>query len=245
MQNVGRRVVPPPPPPLHCLAHSCNPRFALYICLSFDNLKLSTLKGLLILRCHVNRYYSPNWLAAAPGRITPLDDNEIFQMRNKCLQKLFPDPNDHKTVKKEFADFALMMNDFQNADSIEDRDDFEPKQWWGTHGGNTKFLKSLALKLLGQPSSSSCCERNWSSYSFIHSSERNKLTPEGAEDLVFAHNNLRLLSRQSETYHVGPSRMWDVGGDGVESFTGVGMLEGANLTLDEPKLEAEIMDTLT
>ncbi|KAE8793328.1 hypothetical protein D1007_32029 [Hordeum vulgare] len=133
----------------------------------------------------------------------------------------------------------------KNADSIEDIDDFEPKQWWGTDRGSTKFLKILALKLLGQPSSSSCYERNWSPYSFIHSSERNKLTPEHVEDLVFAHNNLRLLSRQSKTYHVGPSQMWDVGGDGVESFTGVGMLEGANLTLDEPELEVEITDALT
>ena len=36
-----------------------------------------------------------------------------------------------------------------------------------------------------------------------------------------------------------------MGGDGVESFTGVGMLEGADLTLDEPELEAKIMDALT
>ena len=137
------------------------------------------------------------------------------------------------------------MNAFENPDSIEDRDDFEPKQWWGTHEGSTKFLKSLALKLLGQPSSSSCCGRNWSTYSFIHSSDRNRLTLVRAEDLVFSHNNLRLLSSQSDAYRAGPSRMWDVGGDGVESLTGVGMLEGADLTLDEPEREAEIMDALT
>ena len=61
---------------------------------------------------------------------------------------------------------------------------------------------------------------------------------------MFSHNNLRLLSRQSDAYHVGPSRMWDVGGYGVESFTGVGMLEGADLSLDEQALE-EIIDSLT
>jgi hypothetical protein len=49
-----------------------------------------------------------------------------------------------------------MSNDFMYADSIEDRQDFEPKQWWGTHGGSTKLLKKIALKLLGQPASSSC-----------------------------------------------------------------------------------------
>jgi hypothetical protein len=39
--------------------------------------------------------------------------------------------------------------------------------------------------------------------------------------------------------------MWDVGGDGVESFTGVGMLEGAELSLDEPELEEEILEDLS
>jgi hypothetical protein len=39
--------------------------------------------------------------------------------------------------------------------------------------------------------------------------------------------------------------MWDVRGDGVESFTGVGMLEGADLSLDEPELEARILDDLS
>jgi len=30
--------------------------------------------------------------------------------------------------------------------------------------------------------------------------------------------------------------MWDLGGDGFESFDGAGILEGANLSLDEPEL---------
>jgi hypothetical protein len=37
----------------------------------------------------------------------------------------------------------------------------------------------------------------------------------------------------------------DVGGDGVESFTGVGMLEGAELSLDEPELEEQMLEDLS
>uniref|UniRef100_A0ACD5X5U7 Uncharacterized protein n=1 Tax=Avena sativa TaxID=4498 RepID=A0ACD5X5U7_AVESA len=115
------------------------------------------------------------------------------------------------------------------------------KQWWGTYGVHAPELKDLALMLLGQPSSSSCCERNWSTYSFIHSLKRNRLNPGRAEDLVFVHNNLRLLSRKSKDYENGPSRMWDVGGDGLDSFDGVGILEGADLALDEPEFEQEMV----
>uniref|UniRef100_A0A452XPM9 DUF659 domain-containing protein n=1 Tax=Aegilops tauschii subsp. strangulata TaxID=200361 RepID=A0A452XPM9_AEGTS len=97
--------------PLHCLAHSLNPR-----------------------------YYSPAWINEVPGRISPNADHEVTEMRNKCFQKFYPDQEDFKTIKKEFADFALFMNAFENPDSIEDRADFEPQQWWGTHGVSTRLL---------------------------------------------------------------------------------------------------------
>lgn len=52
------------------------------------------------------------------------------------------------------------------------------------------YLKSLVLKLLGQPFLSSFCERNLSTYSFIYSINRNKMNLQCAEDLVFVYINL-------------------------------------------------------
>ena len=46
------------------------------------------------------------------------------------------------------------------------------------------------------------------------------------------------MSRRTESYKTGANRMWDVGGDGFESFSGVGILEVASLSLDEPEMEA-------
>ncbi|PWA62215.1 bromo adjacent homology (BAH) domain, Zinc finger, RING/FYVE/PHD-type [Artemisia annua] len=84
--------------------------------------------------------------------------------------------------------------------------------------------------LLGQPSSSSCGERNWSTYAFIHSLRRNKLTTSRAQDLVYIHNNLQLLSRNPND----DVKMWDVGGDAFDSMEDVRFLEFADLSLDEP-----------
>ena len=88
-------------------------------------------------------------------------------------------------------------------------------------------MEPIALKLLGQPCSSSCCERNWSTYNFIHSMKRNKLTPQRVEDLVYVYNNLRLLSRRSPNYNESEYKMWDIGGDGFDSMDieNVGILE--------------------
>ena len=105
------------------------------------------------------------------------------------------------------------------------------------------MLQTLALKLLGQPCSSSCAERNWSTYGFIHSMRRNRITPKRAEDLVFVHSNLRLLSRRRPEYTTGESKKWDIGGDNWdEPFGGPGLLEIAYLTLDEPDMETNIVE---
>ncbi|KAK9278737.1 hypothetical protein L1049_028313 [Liquidambar formosana] len=133
------------------------------------------------------------------------------------------------------------VDEFSDQDSMNDRGIMDPKLWWVVHGASTPKLQALAIKLLGQPSSSSCSERNWSTYSFINSVKRNKMTPQRAEDLVFVHSNLRLLSRRTQQYKEGESKMWDVGGDAFDPLDGAGILEFANLTLDEPELEIEIL----
>ncbi|KAI5351851.1 hypothetical protein L3X38_004742 [Prunus dulcis] len=69
-----------------------------------------------------------------------------------------------------------------------------------------------------------------------------KITPERAEDLVFVHSNLRLLSRKRPEYKEGEIHMWDVGSDAFDSMDleNAGVLEIANLSLDEPDLEGII-----
>ena len=73
-----------------------------------------------------------------------------------------------------------------------------------------------------------------------HSMKINKLTPQRAEDLVYVHNNLRLLSRRSPNYNESESKMGDIGGDGFDSMDidNAGILEIVDLSLDEPELEA-------
>ena len=44
-----------------------------------------------------------------------------------------------------------------------------------------------------QTSSSSAAERNWSTYDFIRSKKRNRLTEKRVKDLVYVHSNLRIM----------------------------------------------------
>ncbi|KAG5557744.1 hypothetical protein RHGRI_007861 [Rhododendron griersonianum] len=58
--------------------------------------------------------------------------------------------------------------------------------------------------------------------------------------LGFIHSNLRLLSRRTRQYMEGQTKMWDIAGDAFDSFGDVGELEIAQLSLDEPELEAVV-----
>lgn len=67
----------------------------------------------------------------------------------------------------------------------------------------------VAIAVLAQVSSASACERNWSTFNFIHNKLRNRLSPERAHELVYVFTNLRLLkkicaSNYEEEYHI-----WD------------------------------------
>ncbi|XP_028080801.1 uncharacterized protein LOC114282356 [Camellia sinensis] len=185
----------------------------------------------------IDRYYSDVWLHEDPSRVPPHGDEKVCLERKKCLKMFFFDLMKRTRAKLEYAKFSTEEGPFVDIDSIGDRCDMDPHSWWGVHGASASTLQSLALRLLVQPSSSSCAERNWSIYSFIHSMRRNKMTPQRAEDLVFVHSNLRLLSRRTPQYHEGETKLWDIAGDTFDSFDDVGMLEVANLSLDEPEME--------
>ncbi|XP_025628477.2 uncharacterized protein [Arachis hypogaea] len=196
--------------PLHCFAHSLNPR-----------------------------YYSHQWLRQDSRRVPPHQDVKLTNERVKCLKRYFPDAEDRRKVNLEFANFSGGREGFDDCDSLNDRGVLDAKSWWLVHGIHAPTLQKIALKLLGQPSSSSCCERNWSTYSFIHSLKRNKIKPKRAENLVFVHTNLRLMSRKTPQYKKGETMMWDIAGDDFSPIDeDNGVLEIASLSLDEPELEA-------
>ncbi|KAG5548096.1 hypothetical protein RHGRI_013702 [Rhododendron griersonianum] len=64
------------------------------------------------------------------------------------------------------------------------------------------------------------------------------MTPQRAQDLIYVHNNLRLLPRRTRVYTEGDTKLWDVGGDAFDSLEDVGILEIANLSLDESEMKA-------
>jgi hypothetical protein len=122
----------------------------------------------------------------------------------KAFQRLFPSFQQTE-VRKEFACFAAGLEDFADISALEERSTMNPIKWWTCHGANGVYLH-----ILSQVASSSSTERNWSTYGFIHSVKRNRLGSQKAEDPVYVHSNLFLVSRKGEEYTSGPHKEWDV-----------------------------------
>ena len=69
-------------------------------------------------------------------------------------------------------------------------------EWWSIIAREEMSnLARLAVRILSQTVSSSNCERNWTTFTLIHTRPRNKLTMERLEKLVFVHYNMRLRHR--------------------------------------------------
>ena len=79
--------------------------------------------------------------------------------------------------------------------TVRDRGDKKPYSWWATHGATIPPLQQLATRLLSQVTSSSCCERNWSTYVNLYSVKKSKLEQSKAETMVYVHTNLCLIYR--------------------------------------------------
>ena len=70
------------------------------------------------------------------------------------------------------------------------------------------------------------------------------MAPARAEDLVYVHSDLRLLSRHNEEYVNVATEMWDIAGDSwndSDIHGGARIIKNATLTLDEPELEAMVI----
>ncbi|XP_057249930.1 uncharacterized protein LOC104886481 [Beta vulgaris subsp. vulgaris] len=187
-------------------------------------------------------FYSEAWLEENPNRVPPHRDTEISEGKVSCFRRLFPDNADFARAMDEYTMFSYKSGVYRGGENLYTRGTMDPMSWWVNFGSSTSLLQALAFRYLGQPTSSSCCERNWSIYSFIHSLRRNRLNPKRAENLVKIHTNLRLLSRNTNEYTAGKTKLWDVGGDQFDVMDDGNeenaFLEFADLSLDEPDLES-------
>ncbi|XP_020695440.1 uncharacterized protein LOC110108925 isoform X1 [Dendrobium catenatum] len=162
------------------------------------------------------KYYDEDLIQTpAPGgrkRCAPDQDDDIFEGAMAAICKMHPNDDHADTIRVQFLSFVEKKGKFSSPTAK--RDARNPKinvlQWWKFHGGDTKELRDMAFRVLAQPISASSIEKPWSTYNFIHHAKRYQLNESQADDLMFVHSNLRLLSRFNQNYQYGQHRKWDI-----------------------------------
>lgn len=112
-------------------------------------------------------------------------------------------------LKDQLKYYHQKMGSFGGEDAQWNRSKIPPHRWWEEYGAGTPELTDLALRILGQPTSASPCERNWKSYDYILSKKRSRPKDKVTKDLVLVHSNLRLRSRMDVNHQRAEYATWD------------------------------------
>jgi len=81
-------------------------------------------------------------------------------------------------------------------------------RWWMSFGSQTPELQNVAVRVLSQVTSAGSCERNWSTFVFIHPKMHNKMTCATVRNIVKVHCNLRLVDNIEMIGHSDANVDW-------------------------------------
>jgi len=97
-----------------------------------------------------------------------------------------------KSILKELAEYRATEGFFAIPYVSKSACTVDPIVWWkGTCFGSN--LGKLAVKILSMPASTAATERSFSTYGFVHSARRNRLTVDRAGMLTYVAHNLKLM----------------------------------------------------
>jgi hypothetical protein len=98
------------------------------------------------------------------------DDQNAMAGLMRVFQRLTDTAEEFQAVKVEFNLYFHTMSPYCGEHVWSSMGVQEvPHLWWFTSGSGGKLLPRIARRIFAQVVSSSSCEQNWSSYSFVHS----------------------------------------------------------------------------
>ncbi|KAL6534829.1 hypothetical protein OROGR_013504 [Orobanche gracilis] len=144
-----------------------------------------------------------------PGRYFDLlENNPSYASRlredfNDVLEKMITDRITRDKISNYADDYKNSREGFAREMALEHRKLKSPLDWWDAYGGRALELQSFAKRIVGLCCSSSGCERNWSTFEFIHTKKRNRLEHQRLNDLVYIQYNRKIDSRFKKRRELG------------------------------------------
>jgi len=141
---------------------------------------------------------------------------KVMRGFHNIVEKLLLDVEDQVKAIEQLAKYRNLEGEFVCPFVKASAKKLPGWKWWVEFGSECPELQSVAQKVLSQISCASVCERNWSTYDFIHNKKRNRLRPNRANDLVEVFSNLRLISEVNNIEYEEQMVAWDSGEEELE-----------------------------
>ncbi|CAM8908984.1 unnamed protein product [Rhodiola kirilowii] len=136
-----------------------------------------------------------------PGKFFKIKENDhAYSSRlrmkfNDVVEKMVVDIDLVIKISEQVDQYENSRNSFGKGLSTLSREKKSPLDWWSAFGGDTIELGLFAKRIVGLCCSSSGCERNWSTFEFIHTKKRNRLEHQRLNDLVYVQYNRKIATR--------------------------------------------------
>ncbi|XP_062018119.1 uncharacterized protein LOC133734505 [Rosa rugosa] len=126
-----------------------------------------------------------------------------------CVEKFFPDDLEIQNVvaNEELLMYKSKGGGFGRAlaklGCAKNDDKYDPVGWWSNYGNGTPKLQKMARRILSLTTSSSGCERNWSTFEGIHTKKRNRLEASRLNNLVYVQFNAKIINKKRRAQELG------------------------------------------
>ncbi|CAN0907639.1 hypothetical protein LINGRAHAP2_LOCUS24909 [Linum grandiflorum] len=98
------------------------------------------------------------------------DDHDVTVALITCVKQFYHGNEDlhNEVVNIDFTKFQRREGLFgKNIAMIGLNFDYNPVAWWKMYRGEAKHLQKMAIRIMSLTSSSSACERNWSTFETV------------------------------------------------------------------------------
>lgn len=131
-----------------------------------------------------------------PGKLHPLlrdhEDATVGQLRGcflDVLGRIVEDEETRSKIDAQSLDYEALRGDaFSNKLAKQNLETKSPLDWWRSYGGRAIEIQRFARRIVSLCAASSGCERNWSTFEFIHTKKRNRLLHKRLNAIVFVYN---------------------------------------------------------
>ncbi|XP_042487754.1 uncharacterized protein LOC122067992 [Macadamia integrifolia] len=151
-------------------------------------------------------FVSDDWNSSKLSK-TEAESCKIQDAFMSVIERMVPDLTVQDKIIRESQLYRKCEGSFSRSLAFKQRivgeGALDPISWWQTHGSSAPTLQQYAIRILGLCCSASGCERNWSTFDFIHTKKRNRLEHQRLNDLVYIQYNRRLHSRFQERREKG------------------------------------------